>query len=85
MSDKKITCSWSSDRKKAALLIDRSSWWSKHFRAKSVVLNLNHSGEVNGECAVLALLMLSRQSDIDTLHHLFNGIRDNLKKDPTRA
>jgi hypothetical protein len=78
--DKRITCSWSGDRTKAALLIDRSTWWSKHFRAKSVVLHLDNNGVVEGECSDLALFMFSRQSDIDALHNLFNGIRDNLKK-----
>ena len=80
LKDKKITSSWSGDRKKLAILIDRSTWYLKTYRGKSVVLKLAGNGVVDGECADLALFMLSRQPDIDTLHHLFNSIRDNINR-----
>lgn len=80
LKDKKITCSWSGNRKKVAILIDRSVWYMKNFRGKSVVLELGENGVVDGECADVSLFSISRQSDIDTLHNLFNSIRDNLNE-----
>jgi len=80
LKDKKITGSWSGNRKKVAILIDRSVWYERSYRGKSVVLELGDNGLVQGECADLAFFSLSRKSDIDTLDHLFNSIRNNLEE-----
>jgi len=76
----KMRRSWSKSRNRVAILLDRSVWYSKNLRGKSVVLDIGKNGLVNGECTDLSLLNFSKSSNKMTLQKIFTSMSHHLNK-----
>jgi hypothetical protein len=83
---KKLKGSWSSDRRKVAILSDNSGFFNRHFIGKSLVLDLKENGIVEVECADASSLLFNwfRESEADFTEAFLDNLGERIKH-PTTA